>query len=681
MKINDIKIGLRLSILVSLSVVVVLGGVGLYLYEVQAKKKFEETDVLIGKQIADFEIVILEQIKQSQKRVKLGLGFAEYYLKEQGGIRIQNSKMKYNAVNQVSQDSREVWVNKWTLNNKLVQNSNSIVDNIKEYTKEPVTIFQRIDGGYLRIATNIMTKEGERAVGTYIPASSPVIKSIEKGETFYGRAFVVSDWYVTAYRPIYIKGKVEGIIFVGTPENDITTLKQMFNDRVFLSSGYPYLVDRKGTLLIHPTAEGSSVDDEEVFKKMVNASDKVGYFHYNYKGVDKYQYYRYIEEIDAYIAGAVTEKELLAGPRFIRNIILISMLFGTILVVLLVTFISNNISRNLNRAVYAAESIASGDLTAKLDIDQKDEIGILAQALNKMIDSLNVIVAKIHVGADNISSASQQLSSSSQELSQGANEQAASIEQVSSTVEEITANIHQSTNNANQTAKVSEEANKGVSNVSERSQEAVNANKTIAEKIMVINAIADKTDLLAINASIEAARAGEHGKGFAVVAAEVRKLAENSQAAADEIVKLAETSLDLSTKAGEVMDGTIPKIEKAFLLVQEIAAAGNEQSVGVGQVNDAIQQLNNVTQQNASASEELASSAQELSSQALVLKDVISFFQTGHNNPQTIRKNKQPSKVNVFKNVETKTEHNKVEKDEIPQRFFDIEKDNDYTSF
>ena len=148
----------------------------------------------------------------------------------------------------------------------------------------------------------------------------------------------------------------------------------------------------------------------------------------------------------------------------------------------------------------------------------------------------------------------------------------------------------------------------------------------INEKIGVINDIAKQTNILALNAAVESARAGEHGRGFAVVAAEVRKLAENSRAAADEIIDLAQKSLDITDGAVEKMSQVVTKIGDSNSMIQEIAAASAEQNNGVEQVNNAIQELNRVTQQNASVSEELASSSEELSSQAEQQKEMIAYF-------------------------------------------------------
>ncbi len=294
--------------------------------------------------------------------------------------------------------------------------------------------------------------------------------------------------------------------------------------------------------------------------------------------------------------------------------------------VFLAIFLTRVIVRPLGEGVELAEAMAKGDFTRKLDIDQKDEIGVLAKALNGMIARLQEVVAEVRGASDNVASGSEELSASSESMSQGATQQAASVEEVSSSMEEMAANIRQNADNALQTEKIALKAANDTKEGGEAVEQTVSAMKEIAVKISIIEEIARQTNLLALNAAIEAARAGEHGKGFAVVAAEVRKLAERSGTAAGEISKLSSTSVEVAEKAGDMLRKIVPDIQKTAELVQEIAAASQEQNVGAEQINKALHQLDSIVQQNASVAEETASTSEELSSQAEQLQQTISFF-------------------------------------------------------
>lgn len=243
-----------------------------------------------------------------------------------------------------------------------------------------------------------------------------------------------------------------------------------------------------------------------------------------------------------------------------------------------------------------------------------------------MTKQLDEIVTVIQSSANNMASSSEQLGSASQQLSQGATEQAAASEEASSSMEQMVANIQQTSDNAMATEKVTSKAAEGIKLGVESTETSRASMKEIAEKITIINDIAFQTNILALNAAVEAARAGEHGKGFAVVAAEVRKLAERSKEAAEEIDGLSKRGVEISERAGKQLNEIAPEIQRAAELVREISAASAEQNSGADQINTAVQQLNEIAQQNAASSEEIASSSEELSSQASHLKEVISFF-------------------------------------------------------
>jgi methyl-accepting chemotaxis protein len=240
--------------------------------------------------------------------------------------------------------------------------------------------------------------------------------------------------------------------------------------------------------------------------------------------------------------------------------------------------------------------------------------------------SLSGIVREVQSVVGSLASASQEVSATAQSLSQASSEQAAGVEETSASIEQMTASIAQNTENAKITDGIATQAATEAARGGEVVKATAAAMKQIASKISIIDDIAYQTNLLALNAAIEAARAHEHGKGFAVVAAEVRKLAERSQIAAQEISKVASDSVDLAEQAGVMFDALVPNIRKTSDLVQEISAASEEQSSGVRQINSAVIQLSQTTQINAASSEELAATSEEMSAQAEQLGRLMAVF-------------------------------------------------------
>ncbi|PWF23081.1 methyl-accepting chemotaxis protein [Corticimicrobacter populi] len=303
-------------------------------------------------------------------------------------------------------------------------------------------------------------------------------------------------------------------------------------------------------------------------------------------------------------------------------------------------YMSRQVLRPLEQAGEALEYVAAGDLTHRVEVSSRNEIGKLFAALRKMQESLSRVVSQVRRGVDEINTGSTEIAQGNTDLSSRTEEQAASLEETAASMQQLSSTVRQNAENARQAEQlagnsmnVAQRGGAVVAEVVSTMDDISASSRKIAEIVSVIDSIAFQTNILALNAAVEAARAGEQGKGFAVVAGEVRTLAQRSAQAAREIKSLIEDSVSkVETgsaqvgRAGGTMKEIVEAVQRVTDIMGDISAATQEQSNGIEQVNLAIGQMDQVTQQNAALVEEAAAAASSLEEQARQLRQAVSVF-------------------------------------------------------
>jgi methyl-accepting chemotaxis protein len=437
--------------------------------------------------------------------------------------------------------------------------------------------------------------------------------------------------------PILVNGRFMGIVGI---DFLLESFKSIIDNVSPFDDSYAILVSNNGTIIAHPNSNfiGKNLTETDLNNKNIgdltykiskgtpfnteqtlsNGKDFIVSFHPIAVGKTE----------TPWAFGIVVPKDQImakANMNFILSLVI--GVFGLFLLTILIISIANNIINPLQHAVDLTQEIAEGKLSVEInELNRKDEIGLLMLALSNMTTKIKAIISDIMKGSDEIHSASDQLNNSATFLSQSSSTLASSVEEVTATIEAILEQIKSNSNFSLKATRMSEQTLIKIKDVSSMSEKAKEASKEISDKISIITDIAFQTNLLALNAAVEAARAGEHGKGFAVVAAEVRKLAERSRIAADEVVKLSHNSQKLSQDAEEHLHSLIPELEETTMLVNRISKLSNDQVDGANEINLAIQRINEISQQNAATSEELASSSEELNAQSEQLKQSFKIF-------------------------------------------------------
>ncbi|WP_323785968.1 methyl-accepting chemotaxis protein [Thalassovita sp.] len=335
---------------------------------------------------------------------------------------------------------------------------------------------------------------------------------------------------------------------------------------------------------------------------------------------------------------AKMQRALIESERiYTQAWMIVAVLVGSALFINLLSAVGTHrrLSRGFRMAVSLSRDVANGDLSQMVEHKEKGEFNDLLNNLNRMVGGLREIVSSVAAGAGNVSAGAVQMARTSEQLREAATDQATTTETASSAVEQMTANVMQNADATQETERMAASSASDARESGAAVKEAMDYTTTIVDRIQIIQEIARQTDLLALNAAVEAARAGDHGRGFSVVAAEVRKLAERSQAAASEIGSLTNETVSVAEKAVQMLDRLVPNIERTAQLVSDISKSNSEISIGMTQINTSITQLDGITQTNHSSSEELSATAEELAAQSQALRTTMEQFRLVSNSEET----------------------------------------------
>ena len=516
----------------------------------------------------------------------------------------------------------------WKLGGHTMQGDDNFAPTLASVSNErEFTIFQKAADGYIRICTSIKNADGTFAMGTMIDNNSAVAKTVDRGEIFYDKTTILGKPYIATYKPLYINGKVAGMLFTGSEENKVLMQNREFGAAKILGNGFALWTNTNNECVMRPNDNWKNLPNDvwqQISDKRTGEAAKV-----NFKkdGTNYEMIYIFDQNLHNYISFVYPESDKLQGIGKVLWPISIAISVIILIILFVINIITKGVIKKIggepDKVREIVGNIAKGDF--RQEKNARNASGIL-RSCTDLAKDLGEMLKTVISGADHISNLSGEITNATQLLSQNANEQAATADQIVQSVSYIQQEISHNTTNTREAKNIAHRISDDVKNIQQAQNDSLVSVRDISEKIQIINDIAFQTNILALNAAVEAARAGEHGKGFAVVASEIRKLAEKCKNSANDIIDGAASSLKATETSTEMLNTIVPSIQQSTDLISGIEESGNSQMETIGQIEDIVKQLNASIQGNAAASEELAVNAEQLNGQADSFRESTTVF-------------------------------------------------------
>lgn len=386
---TNLNLSAKFLIFSTLVLILIFGGLSFWIYSTDKEVAIEQADNRMYSHLEDLSTLLELEYKAKQQEIEKSAKVVNNKIRSLGTLEEKEEKIQMVAINQLSKSQRIVELKKWQAGQVVLHENGKLVDTLKLLTGSEVAIFQKISDGYLRIATTeINPKNNKRWEGLYIPIGTNIAQTIERGQVFSGRIEFEGEFYIATFEPLKIEGEIKGMIYTGVKEKDISFLRKKFKEKKYYITGYPFALEISGSYIIHPIFEGKNAD-----KRFLDYAQKVkrGKYRYRYpntdEGVWKWNYFTYYEPFELIVGASIDEAQLLDNSlNKARNTLFVGFVIALFVYLIGIGLISSYVTKSINKIVEKLRIMTEGRRSEKIEVTSKDEIGIMAESLNKLID-------------------------------------------------------------------------------------------------------------------------------------------------------------------------------------------------------------------------------------------------------------------------------------------------------